>query len=124
MASRNTKKEQEWAARVEREFMLAYEDHADALFRHVLLRVREREKAKDIVQDAFSKTWIYLSEGNTIDHIKAFLFRVANNLIVDWARKKKSSSLDIMMDEDGFEIVDETVADPSEMQGVREALKL
>jgi RNA polymerase sigma-70 factor (ECF subfamily) len=124
MASRKTKKEQEWAANLEREFMAAYEEHADALFRHVLLRARDREKAKDIVQDAYSRTWIYLSEGNTIDHIKAFLFRVANNLIIDNARKKKSSSLDVMMDEGGFEVVDETITDPAEKQGVREALKL
>lgn len=104
--------------------MAAYEAHADALFRHVLLRVRDREKAKDIVQDAFSKTWLYLAEGKSIDHIKAFLFRVANNLIIDGARKKKSASLDSMMDESGYEIVDDSIADPSELQGVREALKL
>jgi RNA polymerase sigma-70 factor (ECF subfamily) len=118
------KKEKDWAAKAEREFMDAYEAHADALFRHVLLRVRDREKAKDIVQDAYSKTWLYIAEGNEIEHIKAFLFRVANNLIIDGARKKKSASLDVMIDEDGFEVVDETVVDPSEIQAVREALKL
>ena len=124
MASSKTKQEKEWAANLEREFMAAYEENADMLFRHCLLRVRDRERAKDIVQDAFSKTWIYLSEGNKIDHVKAFLFRVANNLIIDAARKKKSSSLDVMMDENGFEIADDTVTDPAEKQGVREALKL
>jgi RNA polymerase sigma-70 factor (ECF subfamily) len=124
MASSKNKQEKEWAATVEREFMAAYEEHADALLRHCLLRVRDRERAKDIVQDAYSKTWVYLSEGNEIDHIKAFLFRVANNLIIDASRKKKSSSLDAMIDENGFEIEDDTITDPAEKQGIREALKL
>ena len=104
--------------------MAAYEAHADALFRHVLLRVRDRERAKDVVQEAFSRTWVYLSEGKKIEHIKAFLFRVAGNLIVDGARRQRSSSLDKMMEEDGYEVVDESVTDPAEVQGVREALKL
>ena len=104
--------------------MAAYEANADALFRHCLVRVRDRERAKDIVQEAFSRTWLYLSEGKKIEHYKAFLYRVANNLIVDGARKKKATSLDVMMDEDGFEIVDESVTDPAEKQGIREAMKL
>ena len=123
-STRKKKDQKEWAANLEREFMAAYEANADMLFRHCLLRVRDREKAKDIVQEAFSRTWVYLSEGKEIEHIKAFLFRVANNLIIDGARKKKSSSLDAMMDEDGFEIADDSITDPAEKQGIREAMKL
>ena len=109
---------------LEREFMDAYETHADALFRHCMLRVRDRERAKDIVQDAYSRTWIYLSEGKEIGHIKAFLFRVANNLIVDASRRKRSSSLDAMIEDDGYEVVDDSTEDPAERQGVREAMLL
>ena len=122
-AKRKTATE-EWAAALEHDFMAAYETNSDVLFRHVLIRVRDRDRAKDIVQEAFSRTWVYLSEGKKIEHIKAFLFRVANNLIVDGARRKKSSSLDVMMEEDGFEIADESLTDPAEKQGIREALKL
>lgn len=83
-----------WAQDFERDFLAAYDEHSDALFRHVLIRVRDREVAKDIVQEAFSRTWLYLSEGKKIDYMRAFLYRVANNLIVDGSRKKKSASLD------------------------------
>lgn len=124
MAAKRKNTQKEWAAALEREFMVAYEANADVLFRHVLLRVRDRERAKDIVQEAFSRTWVYLAAGKKIDHIKAFLFRVAGNLIVDGARRQHSSSLDKMMEEDGYEVVDESVTDPAEIQGVREALKL
>ncbi len=124
MASKRKDTQKEWAEALEREFLAAYEAHADALFRHVLLRVRDRERAKDIVQEAFSRTWVYLSDRKKIEHIKAFLFRVANNLIVDTARRKHTSSLDVMVEENGYEVVDESITDPAEIQGVREALKL
>ena len=102
--------------------MTAYDAHADALFRHVLLRVRDRDAAKDIVQEAFSRTWIYLSDGKTIEYIRAFLFRVAGNLIVDGARRKKSVSLDNMMENDGFEPVDEHTVNPIEIPQMRESM--
>jgi len=111
-----------WKKEVEREFLAAYDAHSDALFRHVLLRVRDREAAKDIVQEAFSRTWKYLSEGKKIEYIRAFLFRVAGNLIVDAARRKKSVSLDNMMENDGFEPVDEHTIDPAQLPQLRETM--
>jgi RNA polymerase sigma-70 factor (ECF subfamily) len=109
-----------WRLELESRFLAEYDAHADLLFRHVLLRVRDREAARDIVQEAFSRTWLYLSEGKKIEYLRAFLYRVANNLIVDGARKKKSSSLDAMMEDDGFEVVDESVKDPSILPQTRE----
>ncbi len=118
------KRQAAWAAELEREFLAAHDEHTDALFRHVLIRVRDREIAKDIVQETFSRTWVYLSEGKKVDYIRAFLYRVANNLIVDGSRKKKSSSLDAMMDDDGFEPVDESIRDFADKPAAREAMKM
>ena len=112
------------AAKIETEFLSAHEEHADALFRHCVIRIRDKELAADIVQETFTKTWDYLAKGKKIEHIKAFLFRVANNLIVDFSRRKKSSSLDSMIDEDGFEAIDESLKDPAEIGDAREAMKL
>lgn len=120
----NSDRERDWAADLERDFLAAYDAHANALFRHCMIRIRDREIAKDIVQETFTKTWVYLSEGKKIDHIRAFLYRVANNLIVDGARRKHTSSLDTMIDEDGFEPVDDTLKDPAEVPQVREAMQL
>jgi len=113
-----------WTTQLEADFLAAYEDHADALFRHALLRVRDREAAKDVVQETFSRAWRYLSEGKKIDYVRAFLYRVANNLIVDASRKKRSSSLDRMMEDDGFEVKDEMAKDPAEIPQMREAVAL
>lgn len=108
----------------EEQFLEAYEEHADALLRHVMVRVRDRELSKDIVQEAYSKTWVYMSEGKEIEYLRAFLYRVANNLIIDWSRKKKSSSLETMMEDDGFEPADDNVKDFADVPAAREAVKL
>src|SRR3989338_7567339 len=83
----------------------------------------DREAAKDVVQEAFSRTWLYLSEGKDIEYMRAFLYRVANNLIVDASRKKKSSSLDAMMENDGFEVADESLTHPDIIPQTREVVE-
>lgn len=45
------------------------------------------------------KTWQYLNEGNDVENIRAFLYKVANNLIIDNSRKKKEESLDSILEE-------------------------
>lgn len=95
----------------EQEFNKAYEQFADAIFRHCVFRVSDREKAKDLAQGAFVRLWDYMSQGKEIDNMRAFLYRIANNLIIDEYRKKKTDSLDRMRDEEGFDIGFETMKD-------------
>lgn len=78
----------------QKKFIEAYDTYADAIFRHCFIRISNREKAKDIMQDTFTRTWEYIAKGNEIKNIRAFLFRVANNIIVDTYRKKREVSLD------------------------------
>lgn len=80
-------------------FLKAYHEYSDAIFRHCFFRVSSREKAKDLTQEAFARTWKYIRAGNSIDNMRAFLYRVANNLIIDEYRKKKESSLDALREE-------------------------
>lgn len=84
-------------------FTEAYHSHADSLFRHALFKVSDRELAKDLVQETFTKTWAYIAKSGTVESLKPFLFRTLNNLIIDEYRKRKNSSLDELMDE-GFDI--------------------
>lgn len=106
-------------------FKEAYDEHADALFRFAFYKLSDREKAKDVVQDTFVKVWEYMAsseqaDGVEIGNIKALLYRIATNAIIDNYRKKKELSLDSLMD-DGFDrgdshhshdaIIDESEAD-------------
>jgi len=84
------------------EFMRAYDQYKDAIFRHCYFRISDRERACDLVQDTFVRAWQYVIHGREIDNPKAFLYQIADNLIIDEYRKKKSVSLDMLVDE-GFE---------------------
>lgn len=97
-------------------FLDLYETFADPLFRHAYFRVSDREIARDIAQESFLRMWEYLAAGNVVDNPKAFLFRIAGNLVIDHYRKKKSSSLEILQ-EDGFDPAGddaETITDAAE----------
>lgn len=89
---------------IERAYLEAYESLNDALFRHALFRISNRDRAQELVQDTFLKTWDYLQGGGEVEQYKAFLYRILNNLIVDEYRKKKSSSLDEILDNDTGEM--------------------
>lgn len=87
---------------LQEDFLAAYEEYNDAIFRFCLVKTRNRDTALDISQDTFTKTWEYLASGKTVGNIRAFLYQVARNLIIDLSRKKKSESLDTYF-EDGLE---------------------
>lgn len=93
--------------RAQDEFAKAYEEYADAIFRHCYFRARNRERALELMQEAFMNTWEYISEGNTVDNVRAFLYRTANNMVINDARRKKirkEESLEQMQEETGFDI--------------------
>lgn len=104
-------------------FLMAYEEHADALFRHCLFKVHDRETAKDILQETFVKTWSYIAKGNKIENMRAFIYKTLGNLVVDEYRKKKNSSLDAMS-EDGFDPKAENLSDIIDIIDGERAIKL
>ncbi len=85
-------------SRDEKAFLEAFEAHADALYRHAYFRISDKERAYDLAQDTFLKAWDYVAGGGTIKQYKSFLYRVLHNLIIDEYRKKKSSSLDELLE--------------------------
>src|SRR3989344_4019088 len=78
----------------EKEFLDAYEQHSDAIYRHCYFRVYNKDLAEDLTQETFIKTWKYVTEGKESKNIKAFLYRVAVNLIIDHSRKKVTLVMD------------------------------
>jgi RNA polymerase sigma-70 factor, ECF subfamily len=88
---------------LEMAFIEAYDTFADPIFRHCFFKVSSREIAKDLTQETFMKAWKYAREGKEeIENMRAFLYHIANNLIIDHYRKRKESSLDELM-EGGYE---------------------
>jgi len=86
---------------LEQEFLQVYEKEADAIYRYCYFRVYEKERATDLMQEAFTKAWQYLIDGNKVKNIRALVYKIANNLIIDYVRKKKEASLEAL-EADGF----------------------
>lgn len=84
-------------------FIQAYSDYEQMLLKRSFFKINDNELADDLVQNTFLKTWEYLLRNGKVDHMRAFLYNVLNNFIVDEYRKNKPISLD-MMTEDGFQI--------------------
>lgn len=84
----------------EQAFLKAFDEYADALFRHASFRLSNRDRARDITQDTFIKAWDYARKGETVRHWKSLLYRILNNLIIDEYRRTKEGSLDALLDED------------------------
>ncbi len=86
----------------EKAFIDAYTANQDAIFRFCFFKTSNRELAKDLAQETFVRAWSYAAKGGTIREFRAFFYRLAHNLVIDWYRKRKSDSLDALM-EGGFD---------------------
>lgn len=79
-------------------FAEAYEAYSDELFRHSSIRLSDRERALELTQECFLKTWEYINRGEQVEDFRPFLYRTLRNLIIDEYRRKKSYSLEGMLD--------------------------
>jgi len=87
----------------EKDFTRLYDTYADALFRFCAFKVSDKEQAKDLLSDTFVRAWEYVRKGGAVENEKAFLYKIASNLIIDYRRKKKTLSLDALTEE-GFDV--------------------
>lgn len=110
-------------------FAEAYDAWADRVFGFLCARLGDRERARDLTQETFMRTWAYIAEGKTVENIRPFLFTVANNLFKNELRAKRPVlSLDRMMEETAFEPADQgsssaTLADSRRAMASVEGLK-
>jgi len=79
------------------QFLEAYDKYHDAIYRHCFFRVFNKQRAEEVAQEAFMKAYRYMRT-NVVHNLRALLYRIANNLIIDESRKKKEESLDKLME--------------------------
>jgi RNA polymerase sigma-70 factor (ECF subfamily) len=82
----------------ERSFGVLYERYLDEIYRYVYFKVGNKQTAEDITEETFIKTWeslsrIYRSDGQ-IDNLRAWLYRIARNLVIDFYRKNKAETIE------------------------------
>lgn len=76
---------------IEKEFMDAYNQYSAAILRHIFFRVDDPSLAEDMTSETFMKVWDYLAKGRQVDNLKSFIYRVANNLVIDYYRSRKNN---------------------------------
>lgn len=93
-------------------FLESFDAYSDAIFRFCMVKTSQKELSEDLTQEVFMRYWQALKDQKEMTHTRAYLYTIANNLIIDWYRKKKSVSLDVLA-ENGYEPA-ETKAEPLE----------
>lgn len=73
--------------------MEAYDSYAEKILRHVGLRINNQNAAEDITSETFLKAWDYTRKNNEVRNFKGFLYKIADNLIIDYYRSRKHKSL-------------------------------
>ena len=65
-----------------------YDRYVTSIYRFALLKLPTKEQAEDITSETFLRTWQFLQETKEpVKNIRALLYRIARNLIVDLYRK-------------------------------------
>jgi len=75
-------------------FSQIYDKYIDKIYKFVFLKVSSQETAEDLTSDAFSKTWVVFKENqDKIKNVRAFLYKTANNLVIDHYRQKGRANI-------------------------------
>lgn len=62
--------------------------YSDNVYRFAMKSVRDEDTANDLVQDTFMRLWQHVDKIN-LETAKPYLFKIANNLMIDLYRKNK-----------------------------------
>ncbi len=73
-----------------RDFAKLYDEYVEKIYRFIFLKVSSRETAEDLTSQVFLRFW---QARDGIKDIRAFLYRIARNLVIDFYRGKGKSPL-------------------------------
>lgn len=107
----------------QQELIAAYERYADDIFRFCLVKTHDRALAQDMMQETFIKVWKYFQQGKEIEHLKALLYRIAQNLIIDHSRKRKPDASVEKLMEVGWAPSEDKTEDQKNRMDAEEAIK-
>jgi RNA polymerase sigma-70 factor (ECF subfamily) len=71
-----------------KQYNQAVEEYADPVYRFIRANLRDDHRADDIVQDAFEKLWMHVSEIE-FNVARSWLFSTAYHTMIDIIRKEK-----------------------------------
>lgn len=90
-------------------FIKIYDLYVDQIYRFIYFKVSNAEEAEDLSSAVFLKVWSHIQEGNEIKQktLKALIYKISRNLIIDHYRKVSRQKSVSMEDDYIKEIVDD-----------------
>jgi len=77
-----------------RQFVKFYNEHSPKIYRFVYLKVNSQQDSEDLTSEAFFKFWQNLNnKKEKINNPRALLYKIANNSVIDFYRKKSRTEL-------------------------------
>ena len=110
----------------QKKFGNLYDKHVDEIYRFIFLKVSTREIAQDITAETFRKGWQAFKKNPKMDNPRAYLYRIARNLVIDHYRTKKQHITDqeiINELEDHSKDLQDKAAEAKEMAKIKEAME-
>lgn len=97
-------------------FVKAYDENVDDIHRFVYFKIGNKEEANDLTSVIFLKTWNHIQTNSLEDSktLRALLYKIARNAIIDYYRETSNKITASLDDEDNkIDIADDTI-DPQE----------
>lgn len=69
-------------------FSKIYDQNIDKIYRFIFLKVSSQEIAEDLTSETFLRGWEAFKNQKEIENPRAFLYKIARNLVVDHYREK------------------------------------
>ena len=88
-------------------FEMLYDRHATGTYRKCVSYVKDRDLAQDVAQDVWIKVYFNLSKFKGDSKFTTWLYRITVNNCISFLRKRKTFSLDEMIEDSGTQIEDE-----------------
>lgn len=101
-------------------FVEAYDLYVDQLYRFVYFKVGSKEEAEDLTSMVFLKCWNYVYEGHLGDYqtLKALLYKIARNTIIDHYRKNGKRQEISLDDVNGSPVIIDEKQDPEDQAAI------
>jgi len=73
------------------DYNAAVDAHSDGIFRFAVKHLRDRDLAKDVVQETYARLWVKVEDVETAK-AKSYLFTTAHHIMVDEVRKSSRNT--------------------------------
>ncbi|MEA3295769.1 MAG: sigma-70 family RNA polymerase sigma factor [Patescibacteria group bacterium] len=86
-----------------KKFNEVHEEYVDRIFRFILLKVSSNDVAQDLCSDVFTRLLREIEYKTDIKNYQAFLYKIANNIVIDYYRKKSKTETIALDNEQNIE---------------------